>query len=209
MYRPQARSPIQKYIIVQLLFFAVIFLSGFFFANYLQTHFASDNKKQFALLLEELNHLTPFQSEIFFYCLYKQIKYVFFLCFFSITNIWQWFQKGFLGYIALSQSILLSLCYQTNGLPGIPEYLLFLFPECLVFIPLYLYLLYHLQSFHKACSHTANTQSVFSFLFDHEKKGILKRELPFLFCLIPLLILGVALEVYVGLPILQAFHKHL
>lgn len=209
MYRPRSRSPIPKYVIVQLLFFSVVFLSGFFITHYLQTHFAVENKKQFSLLVEELNHLTPFQSEIFFYCLCKQLKYVFFLCFFSITNIWQWFQKCFIGYIALSQSILLSLCYHTNGFLGIPEYLLFLFPECLVFIPLYLYLLYHLQLFHEACSHTANPQTLFSFFFDNEKKRILKRELPFLLCLIPLLMLGVALEVYVGLPILQAFHRHL
>ena len=111
---------------------------------------------------------------------------------FAITNIWNWYYGAFLLYIGFSNGLLLTFNIILYGMAGSIRYLCYLFPQSLIFIPIYILIIAHCNSFHKTyyvCTDTA-------------KKGkLLFRQFPFWIFIILFMIAGCILEAWLNLPL--------
>ena len=167
---------------------AIGILTGYFMKSSLYSPLITIYKD----ILSRLTSLDICRSEIFFLSLKRNLKYLVLIYMFAITNIWNWYYGAFLLYIGFSNGLLLTFNIILYGMAGSIRYLCYLFPHSLIFIPIYILIIAHCNSFHKTyyvCTDTA-------------KKGkLLFRQFPFCIFIILFMIAGCILEAWLNLPL--------
>lgn len=167
---------------------AIGILTGYFMKSSLYSPLITIYKD----ILSRLTSLDISRSEIFFLSLKRNLKYFVLIYMFAITNIWNWYYGAFLLYIGFSNGLLLTFNIILYGMAGSIRYLCYLFPQSLIFIPIYILIIAHCNSFHKTyyvCTDTA-------------KKGkLLFRQFPFWIFIILFMIAGCILEAWLNLPL--------
>ena len=181
------------------LFFVSMLLGGLVTNTLLETTFHSffvrfQTDTQLILVLNEKKHT------LLFYFLFLHIKTFFLLVFFSYTNVWKLYSRLFLCYNGILQGVLCSFCLHHRNFPyGIPEYLCFIFPHCLIFAPLYLLCLLSFQRINEHLSMITGSR---------QKRELLFKQLPIYGLSTICLLLGSILEAFVNLPLLQHCLNH-
>lgn len=143
-------------------------------------------------ILSRLTSLDISRSEIFFLSLKRNLKYFVLIYMFAITNIWNWYYGAFLLYIGFSNGLLLTFNIILYGMAGSVRYLCYLFPQSLIFIPIYILIISHCNSFHKAYYGCTDTSI---------KGKLLFRQFPFWIFIILFIIAGCILEAWLNLPL--------
>lgn len=143
-------------------------------------------------ILSRMNSLDINHSDIFFLSLRRNFKYFLLLYVFAITNLWSFYYSAFILYIGFSNGLLLAFNIILYGITGSVRYICYLFPQSVIFIPLYIVTITQCSYFHKRYYECTDTT----------KKGkLLLQQFPFFIAVLIILALGCITEAWLNLPL--------
>lgn len=160
---------------------------GAVLGHLLRTELFADINAEFEQLLLALDTKSIHYPALFRLCTSTQFKQLFLLCFFSVTNAWVFYLSFYCLYTGFRSGLLLSFCLVHNVHSGFFDFICFLLPHCLFYIPAYLLLINMLQQIR---NQTAKKQS-------------LLQGLPILLLSICLLLAGCLCETFVNPSLMQ------
>lgn len=197
-YHPTRRFHLSGFHYITLLLFFFSFLCGSLLAYFFKDTLCNDILRLFTNSFEKLRSYEIKKDALFYFSVKEHLKFYALIVFFAFTNVWHFYYALAILYTGFSNGMLFLFCTYINGSSGILYYLGLLFPQCLLFIPFYLYALHHLELIHiewfeNIIPKNAQSSSL------HTKKGqLLLTQLPLLLLGIVLLVLCAFLESYIN-----------
>lgn len=110
---------------------------GAVLGHLLRTELFADINAEFEQILLALDTKSIHYPSLFRLCTSTQFKQLFLLCFFSLTNAWVFYLTFYCLYTGFRCGLLLSFCLTHNVHSGFFDFLCFLLPHCLLYIPAY------------------------------------------------------------------------
>lgn len=183
--------------------FTVGYVAGHFFEGSLYAPLLTTYNE----ILLRLPEVDIDRTQLFILCLEQHLKIYLLLIFFAFTNVWIYYFCGFVLYSGLTHGLLLMFCTLLHGIGGLPEFLCFLLPQALIYIPLYLMIFCRWHQFHYLLLGTAGREHTIPVDFHSsprkwQKGQLLLHQLPFLFLSFFFLCLGCFIEGYLNLPLI-------
>ena len=160
---------------------------GAVLGHLLRTELFDDINAEFEQILLALDTKSIHYPSLFRLCTSTQFKQLFLLCFFSLTNAWVFYLTFYCLYTGFRCGLLLSFCLTHNVHSGFFDFLCFLLPHCLLYIPAYLLLINMLQQIRD----------------QKAKKQSLLQGLPILLVSICLLFAGCLCEAFINPSLMQ------
>lgn len=197
-YRPVHHFHLSRFHYITLLLFLFSFLCGSFAANLFKETLCNDILHLFTSSFEKLHSYEIKKDALFYFSIKEHLKFYILIVFFAFTNVWHFYYALAILYTGFSNGMLFLFCTFVKGCSGVLYYLGILFPQCLLFVPFYLYALHHLDLLHIEWFED-NTQKNTRTSFVANKKGqLLLIQLPLFLLGILLLLLGSFLESYIN-----------
>ena len=168
---------------------------GAVLGHLLRTELIADINAEFEQILLALDTKSIHYPSLFRLCTSTQFKQLFLLCFFSLTNAWVFYLTFYCLYTGFRCGLLLSFCLTHNVHSGFFDFLCFLLPHCLLYIPAYL--LQHIdeQQIRRYIQQAVRQQKA--------KKQSLLQGLPILLLSICLLFAGCLCEAFINPSLMQ------
>lgn len=186
-------------------------------AGYVSGHLLKENlySPLITIYNETINNIPGLdidKSDIFLLAARKNLKLFIFLYLFSITNLWTYYYCAFSFYTGFTNGLLLSFNIILHGISGILRFLCYICPQILLFIPLYLIIIAHCDSFHNEfISYTSGLKYENTYIRpSKQKKGKLAlQQFPFIiFCLL-VIAAGSFIESHFNLPLIIWYMGHM
>ena len=147
-------------------------------------------------LYDKLSLLEINNSDIFFSALKRNLKFFILLYIFSVTNLWPFYCCSFSLYTGLTNGLFFMfniIMYKTTG---IFKFICFLFPQSIIYIPLYISIILRCHSLNRQL-YSDNSKT------DITKKGkLLIKQFPSILIYILLLLVCCLIESRINLQIL-------
>ena len=147
-------------------------------------------------LYDKLSLLEINNSDIFFSALKRNLKFFILLYIFAVTNLWPYYCCSFSLYTGLTNGLFLMFNIIMYKTAGIFRFFCFLFPQIIIYIPLYISIILRCHSLNKEL-YGDNTK------IDITKKGkLLIKQFPFILIYILLFLVCCLIESRINLQIL-------
>lgn len=160
-----------------------------FFLNHVEVFRPSFHQKLMTLTID--------YGVLFGYVMWSHVKHFFILCLFTITSLGIPYIICKISYSGFTTGLLLSVAILHYQVKGILLFVLYIFPQCIFYIPVW-YLLY-IQSYRL-------NEALFQDSIGNYKKNRMKtivERLPAFLLLLFILFIGGLVEIYVNSPIVQ------
>lgn len=187
------------------LFFALTgIIIGYITGNLLKESLYSPLITIYNETISNIPELDISKIDILFLALKRNLKLFVLLCLFALTNLWTYYYCAFALYTGFTNGLLLSFNIILHGASGIIRFLFYICPQALLFIPLYLMIIAHCNSFHDEFSYSSLDYS------HKQKKGRLAlRQFPFIMLCLLFIAAGCFVEASFNLPLVIWYSSHL
>lgn len=147
-------------------------------------------------LYDKLSLLEINNSDIFFSALKRNLKFFILLYIFSVTNLWPFYCCSFSLYTGLTNGLFFMFNIIMYKTAGIFKFICFLFPQSIIYIPLYISIILRCHSLNRQL-YSDNSKT------DITKKGkLLIKQFPSILIYILLLLVCCLIESRINLQIL-------
>lgn len=147
-------------------------------------------------LYDKLSLLEINNSDIFFSALKRNLKFFILLYIFSVTNLWPFYCCSFSLYTGLTNGLFFMFNIIMYKTAGIFKFICFLFPQSIIYIPLYISIILRCHSLNRQL-YSDNSKT------DITKKGkLLIKQFPFILIYILLFLVCCLIESRINLQIL-------
>lgn len=190
------------------LFFAIIgLIVGLITGNLLKESLYSPLITIYNETINNIPELDINRMDILLLALKRNLKLFVLLYLFALTNLWTYYYCAFALYTGFTNGLLLSFNIILNGISGIIQFLFYICPQVLLFIPLYLMIIAHCNSFHdefiSCVSYPTHDNS-------KQKKGKLALcQFPFIILCLLFITAGCFIEANLNLPLVIWYSSHL
>lgn len=194
------------------LFFTVIgMVAGCITGNLLKESLYSPLITIYNETISNIPELDINKSDVLLLALKRNLKLFALLYIFAITNLWTYYYCAFALYTGFTNGLLLAFNIILHSFSGIVRFLFYLCPQALLFIPLYLMIIAHCNSFHEQFISCVSYPSYDGYSYSSkQKRGQLALcQLPFvIFCLLSIVIVCF-MEANLNLPLVIWYSSHL
>ncbi len=195
------------------LFFAIIGITaGCITGNLLKENLYSPLITIYNETLNNIPELDISKSDILLLALKRNVKLFVLLYLFALTNLWTYYYCAFALYTGFTNGLLLAFNIILHGFPGLLRFLFYLCPQALLFIPLYLMIIAHCDSFHDefiSCISYPLHDNTYNYSARQKKGKLALCQFPFIMLCLLFIAAGCFIEANLNLPLVIWYSSHL
>lgn len=195
------------------LFFAIIgIITGCITGNLLKENLYSPLITIYNETINNIPGLDIDKSDIFLLAIKRNVKLFILLYLFSLTNLWTYYYCAFSLYTGFTNGLLLAFNIILHGINGSIRFLCYLFPQALLFIPLYLMVIAHCDCFHDtfiAYASGPSYDNTYNYSTKQKKGKLAIQQFPFIILCLVLIAAGSFIEANLNLPLVIWYMGHI
>lgn len=183
---------------VQLIVFIICIIVGALYANYAVKYNPNNYNLIFDMFSEKISTTNFLKGELFKFILVKRVQVFFVIWIVGFTFFSVYVNNIITGYFGICFGVLGSAGLLYNSYKGYLLILLLLFPQYLIYVPIYIYLIYKSTQMSKLIYSSRKVTKNLK----NNKKSLIEYGLILTLCIL-FIIVGSLLEVYVNSSIIK------
>lgn len=183
---------------VQLIVFIICIIVGALYANYAVKYNSNNYNLIFDMFSEKISTTNFLKGELFKFILVKRVQVFFVIWIVGFTFFSVYVNNIITGYFGICFGVLGSAGLLYNSYKGYLLILLLLFPQYLIYVPIYIYLIYKSTQMSKLIYSSRKVTKNLK----NNKKSLIEYGLILTLCIL-FIIVGSLLEVYVNSSIIK------